>query len=112
LAAIGNQTMTNHQGALSVPLNATDPDPGDSVFFTAQAGHQGFVVKSQYGLFATDPSSTNFLGLGEKWLKGRVNPFGQPWYFILTTGELYAWNGQAGFGAIVPAALLVTLDPV
>ncbi len=37
----------------------------------------------------------NFYGGGEKWLRGVNNSSGNPWYFILPTGGLYAWNGGA-----------------
>lgn len=32
----------------------------------------------------------------EKWLHGNLNNLGNPWYFVLPNGDLYAWNGKAG----------------
>src|SRR5205807_2581478 len=30
----------------------------------------------------------------EKWLRGKTNTFGNPWYYILPGGAVYEWNGS------------------
>jgi hypothetical protein len=44
-------------------------------------------------------------GAGAKWLRGNVNSFGNTWYYITTTGDLYEWNGLAGLGGNLLASL-------
>jgi hypothetical protein len=52
------------------------------------AAHDFFI--DSRGLFE------NSLGGNEKWLQGSTNAFGNPWYFILPSGDIYEWNGSAG----------------
>src|SRR5205085_1354530 len=91
LGSIPDQTMPTSQSTLTVPLTATDPDAGDSVFLTAQAAHVGFKVRNDYGLYAVDTFS--YYGRGEKWFHGHVNASThQSWYYILPNGQFFAWD--------------------
>ena len=43
----------------------------------------------------------NSYGGGEKFLRGEMNQFGNPWYYVLPNGELYAWNGSNLGGTLI-----------
>jgi hypothetical protein len=43
----------------------------------------------------------NFLGMGEKWLRGANNAFGNPWYVVKPNGDFLAWNGTAAGGTLL-----------
>ena len=58
-----------------------------------------------YNLHFSGSYYTNFLGLGDKWLKGFVNAYNNPWYILLPNGQFYAWNG-------VPSATGALVDPL
>lgn len=38
----------------------------------------------------------NWAGTGEKWLWGERHQYGSSWYFISTSGDVFAWNGTTG----------------
>ena len=54
----------------------------------------------------------NSLGVQEKWFRGDVNRFANPWYFLLPNGDLYAWNGNGrGSNWLDTANRLAILGP-
>src|SRR5205807_762065 len=79
LAPIDNQTMPTTQDTLVIDLHADDPDPGDTVTFTATAGNAGYILGQRYGLNA-DPHGLfqNAFGANEKWFRG----LNRDWYVI------------------------------
>ena len=80
--------------------------PGTSVTI---AGSMAYFEDRDLTLSFTGNFYQNFFGLGEKWLRGVNNSFGNPWYFIKPNGQFYAWDGTK---AALGSALLTTLDPV
>jgi len=111
LNPISNQTISHSSGAnpLPVTLTATDADH-DSLTYTATAGTLGYVLQTQYNLSFGGSYYTNSLGLNqnEKWIKGNLNQYNNPWYFILPNGQFYAWNKTSPIQGQTP---LATLDP-
>jgi uncharacterized protein (TIGR03118 family) len=89
LQQIPDRTIPSAQQVLTVPLSASAP-AGDSLTFTATAQSLAFVLSQQFGALAYDSSFDNWGGRGEKWLQ---DGSGQ-WYFILSSGELYRWDGS------------------
>ncbi len=112
LPPISDQTMPGAQDTLNVPLNGTDPDQGDVVSYFAQTGHLGLLLDRLYDLRPAVTSPTpgflqNLFGQGEKWLKGVDNDFHNQWYFILPSGDFFAWDGTSS----ASGALISDLDP-
>ncbi len=62
---------------------------------TGQTYTQGYILQTTYNLTGEVPSYTNYLHLGEKWIRGKSNDYQNPWYFILPNGKFYEWNGTA-----------------
>ena len=92
IAGIADQSM-NASATLNVPLTIHDAD-NDPISVTGQTIYtQGYVLQTTYNLTGEVPSYTNYLHLGEKWLRGKTNDYQNPWYFILPSGKFYEWNG-------------------
>ncbi|MCI0637986.1 MAG: autotransporter-associated beta strand repeat-containing protein [Gemmataceae bacterium] len=68
----------------------------NDVVLTANSSILFFVDSS--GLFE------DFFGGDEKWLRGDVNQFGNDWYFILPTGDVFAWNRTVGLNGSLVAS--------
>ncbi len=119
IAAVSTQTLSHTSGPnpLSVSVAATDAD-GDSLSYSASGGTQGYVLQTIYNLSSNGSYYANTLGLNEKWVKGLINAYNNPWYFILPNGQFYAWNGaKTGTAALQdplhgnnPMVPLATLD--
>lgn len=56
---------------------------------------------SNHHLFVDSQGLSEFTFGEEKWLRGDVNQFGNPWYFITPAGDVMAWDGGADTGALV-----------
>lgn len=115
IVQVGPQQMSTTTNFINVGINASDADPGDSVFLNAMAGHKGYIFGNLYNISSVDP--TAYFSANEKWLRGNYDQFGKPWYLILPSGKVYAWNGAAtAAGTLIdsgPNATLVdTLDPL
>jgi predicted outer membrane repeat protein len=64
------------------------------------AVNSGGLAAQFHFYFSRDGAARNLLedhygAADEKWFRGDMNSFGNSWYFLLPTGKLYAWNGQA-----------------
>jgi predicted outer membrane repeat protein len=68
--------------------------------FESAAAVQAIITLATADNFYVDSSGLfeNAAGGQEKWLRGRVNSFGNPWYYILPGGAVYAWNGTGALG--------------
>lgn len=107
IPAIAPKTMPTSQDTLSAPTNVVNNDPGDTVYLSATAGSQAFVIDTLYQLTFGGTAYDNSGGLSERWFQGAVNQHGSRWYFIKPSGEFYAW---AGIG--MQGTLLETLEPL
>jgi uncharacterized protein YkwD len=63
-----------------------------------------YALDQELGLFFSGSYSTNWGGLGEKWIRGS----GNVWYYIIPDGTFYRWHG----GSITNRTLIAQLDPV
>jgi autotransporter-associated beta strand protein len=79
------------------------------LLYNPTQGMLDIVLQQRLGLTFTGNFSQNYGGQNEKWLQGIVNTYGNPWYFIDTTGRLYAWNGAPNQAT---GTLLAALDPL
>src|SRR5205807_8228679 len=68
-----------------------------------------YVLRQRLDLTFAGTFYQNYGGRNEKWLRGIVNPNGNPWYFIDSSGQLFAWDGALNQAT---GTLLVTLDPL
>jgi hypothetical protein len=66
-----------------------------------------YVLQQRLGLTYAANLYQNYGGQNEKWLKGSINNYGNPWYYIDTTGSLYSWDGTTNVAA---GTLLAKLD--
>jgi autotransporter-associated beta strand protein len=99
---LGDQTLSYRQSTLTIPL-----PPGDTV---TSAGSIAFYLHRDLALsLAAGGLFHNALGMNEKWLQGKTNAFGNPWYFIKLDGQLLAWDGTA---AAAQSTVVGVLDPV
>jgi hypothetical protein len=101
------QSMPTAQNNLSVPLDGTDADTGDTVSYSAIAGNAGYVLGQRYGL-NRDPFGgyfQNSYGGNEKWFRG-IN---RDWFFIKPTGEFYEWDGEA---TLATSERIAVIDPI
>ncbi len=103
LAPIGDQSIFRNSGSLSLTLTASEvnsvggmvsnPPPLTYNAFLATA--MAFQLDQQLQLnLDAGGVYTNCFRAGEKWLRGLNNQFGNPWYYILPGGQLYAWDGS------------------
>jgi uncharacterized delta-60 repeat protein len=74
-----------------------------------QAGNEAWFLDTDHELTYAGTYYQDSAGANEKWLKGKQNPFGNTWYFIKPSGELYAWNGNGGPPS---GTVLRTLQPL
>ncbi len=66
-------------------------------------------LDATYSLFrASDDTNFyfNLLGQKEKWLEGKTNSFGNPWYLLLPDNTLREWNGTRSVGTSILASNL------
>ncbi len=92
--AVSSPQTLSHAAATSLTLNLTGADSdNDPLSYNASAGTQGYVLQTLYNLHSNGNYSTNYLGLNEKWVQGYTNAYNNPWYFLLPSGQFYAWNG-------------------
>lgn len=82
LTAIPDKYITDVQQSINVSLAATDPDSDPITFTTSHSGFTYFPAYDGYG------------GVASKWFQAG-GPNG-PWFFILSNGNFYRWNGTAG----------------
>src|SRR5207248_1850540 len=74
------------------------------------AGSIAFYLHRDLGLsLAAGGLFQNAAGMNEKWLQGKTNAFGNPWYFIKPDGQLLAWDGTP---AARQSIVVGVLDPV
>ncbi len=107
-APIGNQTISYNQGPLSISLRS------NPTYQLQQAGTQAWFLGNQLALTEGLNSSNQpsfFASAGQKWFQGNFNQFGSPWYFIVPSGQLYAWNSLSGPNAGAPV-VGGALDPI
>src|SRR5262249_11523348 len=110
--ALPNQTVSRATGPLNLTLTGSDPE-GSALGFGAVAGTQGYVLQTIYNLRFGGSYYLNSVGLNEKWVKGDTNAYNDPWYFLLPTGQFYAWNGVSNAaGALRDPATGGTLAPL
>lgn len=103
--SVPDQTMSYLQGTLTIPMA---PALGYSL---RQAGTKAWFLLQDNGLFFTGDYMLNAAGVGanEIWIKGDLNQFGNPWYYLLPSGQFFAWNNQ---NAGLTGSLLASLDPI
>jgi hypothetical protein len=97
----GDRTLSYRQNTFT-----TNVAPGTTAII---AGSQAFFIDRDRALDFGGSFFQNFLGMGEKWLRGNNNAFGNPWYFIKPNGQFMQWDGT---GAGLGSTLVGTLDPV
>lgn len=66
-----------------------------------------YVLDQYLNLHSNGDFQESWNGQGVKWLMGNTNQFGNNWYFVKSTGEVWAWNGSA----TAAGSLLAALDP-
>jgi hypothetical protein len=91
LAPIPDQTIPSSQQTLNVPLSVSNPG-GNPLTFTEAGQSLAYVLTQQTGALTYSSVWDNWGGRGEKWLLSASNQ----WYFILSTGQLYQWDGSSG----------------
>jgi hypothetical protein len=77
------------------------------LLYNASKQTYDYVLQQRLGLTFAGTFYQNYGGRNEKWLKGSANQYGNPWYFIDTTGALYAWDGTTNQAT---GTLLANLD--
>ncbi len=104
LSPIANQAMSVQQDAIFVTLVAADRE-GDPLTFTAEVvpsdslARRAYELDQRLKLSAPSGILQNRLRLQEKWMRGE----GNAWYFILPSGELRQWTGNAANSPVVAA---------
>lgn len=63
-----------------------------------------YTLDQELGLFLSGSYSTNWGGLGEKWMRGS----GNIWYYITPDGSFYRWHG----GSVNNRTLVARIDPL
>lgn len=102
---IPDVTLTSNLDTETVPIAATDADPGDTLTYTARAaGTDAYLLTTDLGLKASS-RAVNYGGQKERWFQDRTKAF----YFLLPNGEFHAWGGTAKSAT---GPLLATLAPV
>ncbi len=100
LSPIANPPTLHNPGTgpntQTVSVSVSDADSGDTVIVTATGGTQGYALQRIYNLRSAGSFYTNSGGSGEKWIKGNLNQFNNPWYFIKPDLTFWAWNGGSG----------------
>ena len=86
----GNQSMATTQDTLDVVLDASDPDAGAVITFTAMLDAAEVYLDQTLDLNLAGELFENFSGvLNEKWVLGA----GDIWYYIEPSGDFYQWLG-------------------
>lgn len=98
-----DQSFPASQESIAVTLQATDPDDGTVLTFTAEANTEEHYLDQTIDFSFFRDYFQNSEGLDEKWLLGDG---GQNWYYILPSGELWLWHG----GGVGNATLIASLD--
>ncbi len=100
LSPIANPPTLHNPGTgpntQTVTVSVSDADSGDTVIVTATGGTQGYALQRIYNLRSAGSFYTNSGGSGEKWIKGNLNQFNNPWYFIKPDLSFWAWSGGSG----------------
>lgn len=91
--------MSYKQGQLSVVLPAT------SSYTVTVAGNRAFYLHGDLNLNTNGNYFQNSLGQQEIWVQGSAHQFGNPWYFILPNGNVFAWNGSNAAAGVLVASL-------
>ncbi|PQO44102.1 DJ-1/PfpI family protein [Blastopirellula marina] len=89
LDAINDQTFPAGQGSLIMTLPAALADGTTLAYSATIVGSQEYQLDQQYDFYAEASYYDNWGGHNERWIHGN----GSPWYFLLPTGQLFAWNG-------------------
>ncbi|UUO06947.1 hypothetical protein M4951_01225 [Blastopirellula sp. J2-11] len=89
LDAIGDQTMSANQGSLLIALPLTLADGTPLAYTATVAGSLEYELDQQYDFHAEASYHDDWGGHGERWIHGN----GSDWFFLLPTGQLFAWNG-------------------
>ena len=108
----GTQSLPTTQDTLDVLLEATDPDAGQTLTFSATLESGEYYLDTTLGLTFTGDLYQNFSGistggrvnLDEKWLLGGDEV---TWYYITPDGNFYEWNG----GSVLNRTPVAQLDP-
>ena len=108
----GTQSLPTTQDTLDVLLEATDPDAGQTLTFSATLESGEYYLDTTLGLTFTGDLYQNFSGistggrvnLDEKWLLGGDEV---TWYYITPDGNFYEWDG----GSVLNRTLVAQLDP-
>jgi hypothetical protein len=87
--------------SLAVPVSASDPNSA-ALTVSAAVESQAYQLRQQYGFFSDGNLWLNWGGRQEKWFQGA----GQTWFFILSDGSLYQWDGSSH----ATGPLVATLD--
>ena len=95
----GDQSFAETQDTFDVTLVATDPNPGDTLTYSATVEGGELYLDQTLDLNFTGDFFTNFSGLttagrfelNEKWLLGGD---GRTWYYIEPSGDFYRWLGS------------------
>ena len=95
----GDQSFAETQDTFDVTLVATDPNPGDTLTYSATVEGGELYLDQTLDLNFTGDFFTNFSGLStagrvelnEKWLLGGD---GRTWYYIEPSGDFYRWLGS------------------
>ena len=113
----GNQTVS-HTGSVNVSLSPTDA-AGDAVTYSVQIGGTSslFALEQQFGLVEPNGTSNyyyNLNGAQEKYLSSVnvSNAANDSLYFMLPTGNLYAWNGVSFSSSITAGPVQYQGSPV
>ena len=67
-----------------------------------------FELDQQLDLFAVGAWAEGYGSLGVKWMAGRTNDYGNPWYFVTPEGRFYSWDAQRYQAT---GTLIATLTP-
>jgi len=109
LTSIPDQNRSRNQGPITLTLSATDSG-GNAVTYGAFLPSQVAYELHQELQLSLAPGGlfTNYFGKGENWLTGVTNQFGNDWYFIMPSGQLYAWDGTQKAGGAQVGTLTST----
>ncbi|MCI0741276.1 MAG: cadherin domain-containing protein [Gemmataceae bacterium] len=97
---IGDREMSYAEDKLTLNLSPT------GTYNLRQAGSQAWFLDQDVGLNFSGSYFQNYGGQNEKWIRGVANAFGNPWYFIKPSGQLFAWNGALNQAAGTQVAVL------
>ncbi|MCC9606476.1 hypothetical protein LOC68_17670 [Blastopirellula sp. JC732] len=89
LDAIQDQMLSASQGSLVVALPAALADGTPLAYSATVVGSQEYELDQQYDFYAEASYYQNWGGHDERWIHGN----GTDWFFLLPTGQLFAWSG-------------------